>query len=66
MFKLAKESKLTRMQLLPALGQLLVVQHSGSFYRGRVVEIVEGESSSGVLVMIGVDYPSIKIYMLLF
>jgi hypothetical protein len=53
MVKLAQDSKLIRLQLLPALGQLLVVQHYGSFYRGRVIEIVEDASSSGVLVMIG-------------
>jgi len=50
MVKLARDSKLARLQLLPALGQLLVVKHNGSFYRGRVIEIVEG-ASSGVLVL---------------
>lgn len=50
MVKLANGSKLTRLQILPAFGQLIVVQHHGSFYRGRVVEIVEDESSSSVLV----------------
>jgi hypothetical protein len=55
MVNLANDTKLVPLQVLPALGQLLIVQHSGRFYRGRVVEIVEDESSSSVLVRIGLS-----------
>jgi len=66
MSTLVQQCKLDHLQLLPALGQMLVVKFDGQFYRARVLDFVEDEEPVKILVGVELDLLNYETHKCLF